>query len=131
MTNNFAQQWLDILCRIVPETNAAMFMTLDETSKMMRPLAKWPESLSNVADFTPIVNYVMTKNEQVSILNVEQPGQEHCDFFALPIFIQSELLGIIVLKTTHLLPSQHEIIFKALHQSSQWLEVTTMIFIMR
>ena len=123
MTNNFAQQWLDILCRIVPETSAAMFMTLDENSKAMRPLAKWPENLGDVLEFTQIVNYAMTKTEQVSILNVEQPNHQHCDFFALPIFVQSELIGIIVLKTAHLPANRHETIFKTLQQSSQWLEL--------
>jgi hypothetical protein len=123
MINNFAQQWLNILCSIIPETNAAMLMTQDGDDKTLRPLAKWPKNLPDVADFTQIVNYVMTKNERVCIPNVQQPNQQAYDFLALPIFVQSELLGIIVLKIEHVAAERHEIIFKTLHQSSQWLEL--------
>jgi RND family efflux transporter MFP subunit len=123
MIDNFIQQWLNILCRIIPEANAAVFMMPDGDSKIMRSLAKWPENLVDFSDFTPIASYTLTKNEQVCIPNVQQPDQKHYDFFAAPIFIQDELLGIVVLKVEHLPIEAQGGIFKTLHQGSQWLEI--------
>jgi len=122
MKNNFAQQWLDMLCRIIPETHSALFVMPDANSKNIRPLAKWPESLNDVADFSPIVKYALKKNEPVRISNVQQPDKHHYDFFAVPVFVQAELLGIIVLKVQHM-PTGHESVLKSLQQGAQWLEL--------
>lgn len=122
MKNNFAQQWLDILCRIIPETHSALFVMPNADSKNIRPLAKWPDNLNDVADFSSIVKYALKKNEPVRIANVQQPDQQHYDFFAVPVFIQAELLGIIVLKAQHM-PTGHEAVLKSLQQGAQWLEL--------
>jgi RND family efflux transporter MFP subunit len=121
MNNTVAQKWLDILCRTLPDAHSAMFTVLDNVSKTIRPLAKWPENLNDFADFTPIVNTALQKNGQVCVPNVQQPDQQHYDYFALPVFIQSELLGIIVIKIGHLPAEHHEDVFKALQQGSEWL----------
>lgn len=123
MKTNFSQQWLDILCHIIPETHSAMFVTPDSDSKNIRPLAKWPDNLTDFADFTPIIKYALKKNEQVRISNVQQPDLSHYDFFALPIFIEAELLGIVVLKVEHHPTENREGVLKTLQEGAQWLEL--------
>jgi len=123
MKNKFAQQWLDILCRMIPETHSALLMAAQADTKNLRPMAKWPESLKDFSGFTPIFKYALKKNEQVLIPNVLQPDQLYYDFFALPVFIKTSLLGIIVFKMAHGPAEQHQAVFNALQQSVQWWEL--------
>ena len=123
MKQNFAQQWLEILCTIIPEAISAMFMMLDSQEKQIRPLAKWPTDLDHYADFTPIVKFALKKQKQVCIPNVHVSDKRSFDFFALPIYIQSELLGVIVIKVNHLPTSRHQAVFDTLKQGAQWLQL--------
>ena len=124
MKANFAQQWLDILCRTVLELHSAVFILSDTVvSKNSPPLAKWPDTLKDFSGFLPIVKYVLKKNKPVVIPNVQQPDLKQFDFYALPVFAQAELFGIVILKVQHLPNDQHPIILKKLSDGTHWLEL--------
>lgn len=126
MKNRFAQQWLDILCQTIPEAHSALLMVAGSDAKSLRPLAKWPEGLSETNDFNAIFKYTLNKNQQVCIPNVLQPDQQHYDFFGLPIFNGANLLGVLVIKCQHGLPERQQAILKSLEQSVQWWQLATL-----
>lgn len=126
MKSNFAQQWLEILCSIIPQAISAVFVVPDSKTEKMRALAKWPSNYEQFDDFTRIVKYAIKKHERVCIAKVqdttEQPEQ-YVDYFALPIYLNSKLLSVVVVKVRHLPISHHDAIFIALQQSTQWLQL--------
>jgi transcriptional regulator with GAF, ATPase, and Fis domain len=126
MKNRFAQQWLDILCQTLPESHSALLMAAGDSDKNLRPLAKWPEDLSHTNDFNPIFKYTLNKNQHVCIPNVLQPDQQHYDFFGVPIFIDTHLLGVLVIKCQHDTPERQQAILKSLEQSLQWWQLATL-----
>jgi RND family efflux transporter MFP subunit len=121
MELNFTQLWLNILCTTLNEVHSAIFVIQDDDSQAIQPLAKWPENLSGSEDFAQIIKYALIKNEPVSVLNVQQANNHRYDYFALPVAIQSQVLGTIVLKIEHSPTERHETIFNTLQQSVQWL----------
>jgi multidrug resistance efflux pump len=121
MEYNFAQLWLNILCKTLAETHSAIFLAQNGNNQTIQPIAKWPENLAEFDDFTQIMKYALVKNEPVSVLNVQQDDKIQYDYFALPVVIESKLLGTIIIKINHLLSEQHEAIFKTLQQSTKWL----------
>jgi len=87
----------------------------------MRPLAIIPASLEIITDFADIVKYALKKRSQVCIPKAETLNNQTYDFFALPIYSQKILLGVIVIKVKHVAESRHTGIFKSLKQSIKWL----------
>lgn len=125
MKPNFSQRWLNILCQSLSETHSAIFIMQIGDSQNIQPLAKWPDSLNSFDDFEQIIKYALNKNEQVCILNVQQPDQIQYDYFAIPVFIQTELLGTVVFKVEHSPTERQDKIFKTLQQGTQWLSLAT------
>jgi RND family efflux transporter MFP subunit len=126
MKPNFIQQWLNIICQGLPETHSALFVMLEEgedASQNIVAVAKWPENLEQFDDFGEIIKQVHTKNEQASLFNQKQADQKQYDYFAQPLFIQTKLLGVIVIKAEHPPAERQEAIFKTLQQASQWLSL--------
>lgn len=131
MKSNFAQQWLEILCGMIPQTNAAIFVVpvSGSNTKQMHSLAKWPLKHDHFDDFTRIVEYALKKQEQVCIAkvqnNVEQAKEveQYVDYFALPLYLNNKLLGVIVVKVKHLPISHQDEIFNKLQQGTQWLKL--------
>jgi len=121
MNNHFANQWLAILCHNLSETVSAVLLMPESDSKTLRPMAQWPEKLSDFADFTPIIQNALKTNQPVNIVNAQQADNNNYDYFALPVFIQSELLAIIALKTLHLPTDRNEAVLQSLQQGAQWL----------
>ncbi len=122
MTTIFPQAWLEILCKSLPETHSALFVMHEGNNENIHLLAKWPEQIAVIDDFEQIIKYARLKNEQVSTLNVHQADEgKHYDYFALPVILQSELIGTIVFKVGHLPAERHDAVFKTLQQSVQWL----------
>ena len=87
----------------------------------MRPMAKIPATLETITDFTNIVKYALKKRTQVCIPEAEILNGLAYDFFALPIYSQNVLLGVIILKIKHQPESHHRRIFNSLKQSIKWL----------
>lgn len=122
MTNRFAQKWLDILCRTLPETHSAMLVVAGD-GKNLRPLAKWPAGEADNSDFNPIVKYTLNKNQPVCIPNVSQPDQQQYDFFGLPIFAASRVCAVLAVKYRHCSAEQQRDVLKSLEQSLQWWQL--------
>jgi RND family efflux transporter MFP subunit len=120
MSNRFAQQWLEILCRIVPHTQSAILLVTEAESKKLRPLAKWPESAADAAELSAIGKLALDKNQPTCVPNVLQPDQRHYDFFGMPLFDRSLFLGVIVLKLEHSLTDRRQAVFGTLEQSVHW-----------
>lgn len=126
MNKKFSQQWLEIVCSMLPDVKSAIFMMPDKKNKQLRPLAKWPENPGTISDYAAVVKYALKKREQVCFPKVMTDGQESFDLFALPVFIQSKLLGILVVKIKHQPEaSRHKAIFTALKRSIKWLRLAT------
>ncbi|ESS72689.1 putative GAF sensor protein [Methyloglobulus morosus KoM1] len=122
MECNFAQLWLNILQKTLPETHSAIFVTQNSNNQTIQPIAKWPENLTEFDDFAQIIKYALVKNEPVSVLNVQQVDKNQYDYFALPVLIEAVFSGIIILKIKHSPTGlQEEAIFKTLQQGTQWL----------
>ena len=124
MKPNFTQQWLNVICQGLPGAHSALFVMQEEgdgASQNILTVAKWPESLDQFDDFAEIIKQTLHKNEQVSTLNVKQADQSQCDYFAQPLYIQTKLLGIVVIKAEHSPTERQEAVFKVLQQGSQWL----------
>jgi len=63
---------------------------------------------------------VLEKNQPSCVPNVVQADQRHYDFFGLPVFDGSVLLGVIALKLEHALTDRREAVFAMLEQSVEW-----------
>jgi hypothetical protein len=123
MKKNFSQQWLEILCLIIPETNSAMFLMPSNDNKKIKALAKWPTDLEQYGDFIPVVKYALKKKKQVCIPNIPNKNKKDFDFYALPVYVETELLGVIVLKVSHRSSKARTRISKSLQDGSHWLKL--------
>lgn len=126
MKNRFAQKWLAILCQTLPEMHSALLMVAGEAKTNLRPLAKWPADLSQTGDFNPILKYTLNKNQNVCIPNVLQPDQDHYDFFGLPIFSETRLVGVLTVKCQHRTAERQQAILRNLEQSLEWWQLATL-----
>ncbi len=125
MNKKFSQQWLEIVCSLLPDVKSAIFMMPEQKSNQLRPLAKWPLSLKKISDFAPVVKYALKKRQQICFPKAVSSGQQTFDLFALPIFIRSKLLGILIVKMQHQPESRHKAIFSVLKQSVKWLRLAS------
>lgn len=125
MNKKFSQQWLEIVCSMLPDVKSAIFMMPDKKSKQLRPLAKWPENLKKISGYAPVVKYALKKRQQICFAKAITTGQQSFDLFALPVFIQSKLLGVLVVNIKHQPVSRHKAIFNSLKRSIKWLRLAT------
>ncbi|MCP3869448.1 MAG: HlyD family efflux transporter periplasmic adaptor subunit [Gammaproteobacteria bacterium] len=123
MNTNFSQQWLESVCTQLPGVESAVFMMPERKSKQLQPLAKWPSNLSWYSDFSPVVKYVLKKRKRVYFPQIMQAEQQSYDLFALPLLVQSTVVGILVVKIRNQPEAQHNAIFSALQQSIDWLKL--------
>ncbi len=123
MNKKFSQQWLEIVCSLLPGVQSAIFMMPDQETGQMRPRAKWPASLKNVSGYAPVIKYVLKKQQQICFSNAIKTGQHSFDLFALPLLAESELLGIIIIQMKHQSEAYHKAIFASLKQSVRWLRL--------
>jgi Barrel-sandwich domain of CusB or HlyD membrane-fusion/GAF domain len=121
MKASFTQHWLAILCGSIANVHSALFVLPDSNNQSIQALAKWPQELADVNDFALIIQCVLAKNDSISVLNVQQADQSLCDFFAQPVFLNNELLGVIVVKVSASSEENHAGIFAALSQGGLWL----------
>ncbi|WP_445372867.1 HlyD family efflux transporter periplasmic adaptor subunit [Methylomonas sp. HW2-6] len=123
MSNRFAQQWLNILCQQVADTQAAALMALEPGTKKMRPVAKWLADGATPGDLSPICQRALATNQPASIIDALQPDETRCDFFAMPVVVGSALLGVIALKLQHSAVERQQAVFDTLQQSVQWWQL--------
>ena len=125
MNKQFTQKWLETLCSLLPDVHSAIFMMPDREKNLMRPVAKWPANLEQYNDFASIVKYVLKKRKQGVFANAQTIDDQPQDYFALPFFARSTLLGVIVIKIRHLPESHHMAVFKILKQGLSWLKLAS------
>ena len=79
MNKSFFQQWLNVLCSLLPDVEAAVFMVPDTKSQQLRSLAKKPSSLKSLEEFSEIVKYVLKKREKVCLDKAIESDQQTFD----------------------------------------------------
>ena len=123
MNKSYSQRWLEMLCRQLPNVQSAIFMTSGNREGKMKTLAKWPASLNSLTAYSAIVKYAVKKKEQVHFATPAEADQQAFELFALPLFSQQRLIGIIAIKTGVQTESRRSRIFKALKQGLKWLNL--------
>lgn len=123
MSSGFAQQWLDILCRGLPQPQSALLMVVDASAKTLRPLAKWPAHASGAESLSAICKLVLDKQQPTCVLNVQQPNQQHSDCFGIPVFADSGLLGVVAVALEHSPVERRQFMIDALQYSVQWWQL--------
>ncbi|MCP4486736.1 MAG: HlyD family efflux transporter periplasmic adaptor subunit [Gammaproteobacteria bacterium] len=122
MKKTVSQQWLEIVCSTLPGAKSAILMLPDPNSKILRPLAKWPESLEEVSEFTKVVKYALKKNEPTCFPKADKSGHRIFDLFAVPVPLQLNLSGVLLVKLGHMQEARQKSIFAYLKQSLRWLK---------
>ncbi len=122
-TQHFTQKWLEILCTQLPGVKSAVFIILDQQSRHLRPLAKWPLKLKTINDYAAIVKYIYKKQEPVCFPKALTTGQQAFDLFAVPVPVQSKKLAVLVIKLKSQAESRHKTIFSILKRALQWLKL--------
>ncbi len=123
MSNRFAQEWLNILCRLVPDTAAAALMVLEPQTQKLRPLAKWPADNAYSSDLSPICQRALETKRTCSILAAPESDQGDFDFFGMPFSQASTLVGVVALKLQHRPEDRQQAIFETLQHSVQWWQL--------
>ncbi len=124
MSKNTSQQWLEIICSTLPGAKSAVLMLPDPNSRMLRPLAKWPADLKEVSEFTEVVKYALKKNEPTCFSKATKTGQRVFDLFAVPVPIQLNLSGVLLVKLGHIPEERQKPVFAYLKQGLVWLKFT-------
>ena len=125
MNKSFFQQWLNVLCSLLPDVEAAVFMVPDTKSQQLRSLAKKPSSLKSLEEFSEIVKYVLKKREKVCLDKAIESDQQTFDLYGKPITKQSELNGILVLKIKHKSSVEQQKIINTIDRNISWLTLAS------
>ncbi len=123
MKKTTSLQWLEIVCTLLPGTESAVFMVPHPKNNQLRTLAKWPASLGDIEEFTELVKYTIRKKTPICFAKASESDQQAFDLFALPVMAQTNLLGILVVKTKHQPEKRQKSIFAFLKQSLKWLRL--------
>jgi len=121
MSNRFSEKWLETLCSLLPDVHSAVFMVPDAGADQLHLLARWPNGLNEHNDFFDSVKYALKKRGEVCIARARVVDGQALDFFAKPIYVHSDLAGVLSIKMKHLPSSQHLEVFQSLKRSVKWL----------
>lgn len=125
MNKKFSQQWLEIVCSLLPDVESAIFMMPGDNSNQLRTLAKWPANLKKINDFAAVVKYALKKQKASCFPKAVKTEQQAFDLFTLPITLGSKLLGIVIIKTGQQTTARQKVILHTLKQSIKWLQLAT------
>ena len=98
-------------------------MVPDKKRNLIRPLARIPAKLTQTNEFQAIVKYTLKKQQQGCFAKAQTQDDQAFDFFSLPVFIESKLLGIIVVKIKSIPESRQKAVFKIMTQGARWLSL--------
>jgi len=121
MSDRFSQKWLETLCSLLPDVHSAVFVVPDTENNGLHLLARWPNSLDQPREFLDSVKYALKKGGEVCLAKAHVDDGQALDFFAKPVYIQSNLAGVLSVKMNHLPTSKHMAIFDSLKRSIKWL----------
>ena len=123
MNKTTSLQWLEIICTSLPGTASAVFMAPDAQSQQLRSIARWPADLTDLAEFTEVVKYTIKKKQRVCFPEAIKSEQGSFDLFSIPITVKSHLIGILIVKITHVAEQKQRSVFAFLRQSLRWMRL--------
>lgn len=125
--DNFAQNWLDIQCKIITDCYCALLLMIEPASNTLLPMAQWPPGNKEPIQLLTIAQLALKKGIPIVNPKVLAPESEQqaFDYFASPIFIESHLVGVIAVKTTIQSEQNQQQILAILDQGKKWLELST------
>ncbi len=124
MDKRFSQQWLELVCKQLPDVTAAVCMVPDSSGQKLVSLAKWPQQFDNAGEFSKIVQYLLKKREPVCFAAAVQEAEQDFDLFAVPVNIGAKLPGALVVKMKSQPESRQKAIFSRLKLGLQYLQLT-------
>jgi len=121
MSNRFSEKWLETLCSLLPDVHSAVFMVPDLGNDRFHLLARWPNGLEQQKDFFVIVKHALKKGDEICFAKAHVVNGQAMDYFAKPVYIQSQLAGVLSIKMKHLPTSMRQKVFQSLKRSVKWL----------
>ncbi|MCP4767157.1 MAG: HlyD family efflux transporter periplasmic adaptor subunit [Gammaproteobacteria bacterium] len=121
MSERFSQKWLKTLCSLLPDVDSAVFMVPDANNDGLHLLARWPNDLDQSRDFFDSVKYALKKRGGVCLARARTIDGQALDIFAKPVYIRSDLAGVLSIKIKHLPTSKRKAVFNSLKRSIKWL----------
>jgi len=120
---NFAQNWLNIQCQTIPELFCALLLIADKDNKSLHPAAQWPEQNKQPLELVAIAKKAFTQ-QQTATNNSQANKPETTDqanYLALPIFADTQLIGVIAIKTKAQSQTIQEKNLDTLRLGTHWL----------
>ncbi|MFI3186799.1 MAG: HlyD family efflux transporter periplasmic adaptor subunit [Methylococcaceae bacterium] len=122
---HFAQNWLAIQCKLITDCCCALLLIIEPDSKNLQPLAHWPPASKEPFQLLTIAQLSLKNSAPVINQQVLASEQQTYDYIAAPIFIASQLVGVIAVKTSAQSEQQQQHILALLEQGQSWLELAT------
>lgn len=125
--DKFAQNWLDIQCKIMPDCYCALLLMVKPGSNTLQPLAQWPLDNKEPIQLVTIAQLAVKNGANVINQNVlaSKSEQQGFDYFASPIVIDNQLVGVIAVKISAQSEQNQQQVFAILEQGKQWLELSS------
>ena len=123
MTTRFSEKWLETLCSFLPGVHSAVFLVPDTGQEKFHLLARWPFGLNSYKDFFVIVKYALKQHGAVCLPRAHVVDGEPMDYYAKPVYIDSDLVGVVSIKMKHLPKERHKEISQSLKRSIKWLDL--------
>ena len=125
--NHFAQNWLDIQCKLIPDCCSALLLMVKPDTTTIQPLAQWPLDTKEPLQLVTIAQLAVKNGGNVLNGNVlvSKSQKQGFDYFASPIVINKQLVGVIALKTNAQSEQSQRQIFDLLELGKPWLELSS------
>ncbi|MGK0440327.1 MAG: RND family efflux transporter MFP subunit [Pseudohongiellaceae bacterium] len=121
MDNQLSQVWLDSICRLTPEAQAAIVLLPSRQGGKLSLSAKWPPKFERYEKLTPLVNYCLKKTTPLYIPKSRAKHDNMGGFFAIPIPSPGGQRGALIVKVGPLSTQRQSILLKTLQSSVQYL----------
>jgi multidrug efflux pump subunit AcrA (membrane-fusion protein) len=121
MSDRFSEKWLATLCSMLPDAHSAVFMVPDPETDGFHLLARWPNGLDQYRDFFDSVKYALKKRGEACLARAEVVDGQSLDYFVKPVYIESNLAGVVSVRLKHQPDSRHPEVFQSLKRSVAWL----------
>ncbi len=121
MHNRFSEKWLETLCGLLPGIHSAVFMVPDPAQNQAHLLARWPRDLQQHQDFFAVVKYALKKSGDVCLPKAHKADGIALDYFAKPVLLRGQLVGVLAIKIEHLPAAKHAAVFRSFKLASRWL----------
>ncbi len=125
MKQHLSRRWLETLCSFIPGAYSATLMVPDAEYKAMHILDRWPANLQKSNDDSVIAKHAVKKQSQLYLAKIYKINDQAYDCFALPYFVKSKLLGVIVVIALNKPETQEKLVFSIMKQSIEWLSLAS------